>query len=87
MKKATTWIIVVALLVLVIAWGVIGIKLLDENYDFIIEAYICLICCAILYVCLCIKRFVKFKIVCPHCGKIRWDEGKYCSYCGKEIRK
>lgn len=87
MKKATTWIIVVTLLAFVIAWGVMGIKLLDGNYDITIEAYIGLISIIIFFVSVCIKRFSNSKIKCPHCGKLRWDEGKYCSYCGKEIQK
>ena len=33
MKKITTWVLVIAFIIFVIDWGVIGLKLLDGNYD------------------------------------------------------
>ena len=40
MKKIATWLAVISIIVFVIVWGIIGLKILDNDYDFITEAYI-----------------------------------------------
>ncbi|MBE5767157.1 MAG: hypothetical protein E7335_08355 [Clostridiales bacterium] len=83
MKKFMAWLFVVVLVVFVIDWGVIGMQLLDNNYDNItIGAYIALVCWVILMVC---ALYRLFNSKCPHCGKLRMSRGEYCSYCGKKI--
>ncbi len=82
MKKAVTWISIVTVIIFVIDWGVMGFKLLDHNYDIVVEAYIGLLCLLILFACAVFRLFTKR---CPHCGKLRVTKGKYCPYCGKEI--
>ena len=39
-KKIAIWLLVISLFIFVITWGIIGVKLLDNNYEFMTEAYI-----------------------------------------------
>ncbi|HIZ56861.1 MAG TPA: hypothetical protein H9671_11855 [Firmicutes bacterium] len=84
MKKMISWIYVIAIITFVIDWGIVGLKLLDGNYDITAGAYIGLVCLFMIFVCVVYKAFHD---KCPHCGKLRLSKGKYCSYCGKEITK
>ncbi len=82
MKKITICLAVISITIFVIVWGIIGVKILDNNYDFITEAYIGYGSLAIFFLSLiCIKLTSR----CPHCGKMKQPFGKYCPYCGKEI--
>jgi len=82
MKKIIPWIYFLAILIFVICWGLIGIKILDHDYDFQLEAYIAQACILVIL----IYPFYKlFSNRCPHCGKVRWTKGSYCSYCGKKL--
>lgn len=83
MKKWAGWLAVTAFLVFVIDWGVMGVKLLDGNYDISAEAYIGLIS---IVVCLSCILYIRFAHRCQHCGKTIPFYGKYCLHCGKEIR-
>ncbi len=74
----------IAFLLILIVWGVIGVKIFTNDYDFQIWAYIAAGCWAVMLACL-IYRVVTNR--CPHCGKIRWSRGKFCSWCGREIEK
>lgn len=82
MKKIAKWLAVISIIVFVLAWSVMGLKLLDNNYLITIEAYIGLISLIVFLVCV---LSVKFTNRCPHCGKTKQSFGKYCPYCGKEI--
>ena len=82
MKKIAKWFAVISMIVFALAWGVMGLKLLDNNYLITTEAYIGLISLVILFVCI---LYVKITDRCPHCGKTKQSFGKYCPYCGKEI--
>ena len=42
MKKVTVWIMVFSVLTFLISWGVVGVKIMNGDYDFAIEAYIAL---------------------------------------------
>lgn len=82
-KKALLRTAVLSLLVFFISWGVVGLKILDGDYDFIAEAYI-----ALAGMILGMASLLGWKLIgskCPHCGKIRLYGGKYCSYCGNKI--
>ena len=83
MKKAAKWLAIISMIVFVIAWGIMGLKLLDNNYRITAEAYIGLFCLVVLLVCIV---YIKITDRCPHCGKTKQSFGKFCSYCGKEIR-
>ena len=84
MKKIATWLIVISMVVFLTAWGVVGLKIFDNNYEFITEAYISYGALAVFWICLV---YVRWTCRCPHCGKTRILFGKYCPYCGKEISK
>ena len=82
MKKARPWILAIAFLVAVVAWGVMGLKIYDGNYEIATEAYIMGACLIAILVCAVSKVFTD---KCPHCGKLRVSNGKYCPHCGKEL--
>lgn len=82
MKKIATWLAVILIIVFVIAWGVMGLKILDNDYLITTEAYIGLISLVAFLTCV---LYIRFSTRCPHCGKLKQTFGKYCPYCGKEI--
>jgi hypothetical protein len=82
MRKAMMWLFVITLIVFVIDWGVVGVKLLDGDYDITTGAYIGYVCWIVMIVC-CLYRIFSRK--CPHCGKLRTTGGSYCPYCGRKI--
>lgn len=82
MRKVANWALVIAFIIFVIDWGIMGIKLLDNNYNITVEAYIGLASFIVIFVSILIRCFTDR---CPHCGKIRAAKGAYCSYCGKQI--
>lgn len=83
MKRIAKWLAAISIAVLVIDWGIIGLKLLDGNYDITAGAYIAAISLVVFIICV---LYVKFTNRCPHCGKMNQSFGKYCPYCGKEIK-
>ena len=83
MKKLAKWFAIISIVVFVIAWGIMGLKLLDSNYLITAEAYIGLISLIVFFLCI---MYVKFTNCCPHCGKTMQSFGKYCPHGGKEIR-
>lgn len=83
MKKTVTWILWIAFGINFIALAIIGIKLIDEKYEFMVEAGISAVCFLTIFVCNLIRALGN---KCPHCGKTIMDNGEYCSYCGKKIK-
>ena len=84
MKKTSSTTLCIAFVVNLVALGIIGVKLLDGNYEFTVEAYISAICFFIIFICNLVRAFGN---KCPHCGRIIKDNGDYCSYCGKKIKE
>ena len=82
MKKTVSWLAVISIIVFIIMWGIIGLKILENNYDFITEAYIAYGAIGIFFISLI---YLKTTNRCPYCGKMKHVFGKYCPYCGKEI--
>ena len=76
------YLFVIAIIVFIIDWSVMGIKLFDNNYDITTEAYIGLACWGVMIVCGLYRVFAN---KCPHCGKTKLTNGDYCSYCGKKV--
>ena len=85
MKKVATWIIVISAITLVITMAVMGIGVyeLDENM-IRTTAYIAIPCWVLLLGGLIYIKWGTAK--CPYYGKPRLTNGKYCPYCGKEIK-
>ena len=69
MKKIATRALVIAFIVFLIDWGIMGLKLLDNDYNITIEAYIGLVCWIIIFASI-ICRALTDK--CPHCGRSAW---------------
>lgn len=84
MKKASLWILLSAFVIFLIDWGVMGVKLLEGNYDIMTEAYIALLCFAVIIVCILVRLLGR---KCPHCKKMLLTDGKFCPHCGKPIEK
>ena len=82
MKKIATWFAVISIIVFIVVWGVIGVKILDHNYEFMTEAYIGYGALAVFFISLACVRMTNR---CPHCGKAKISFGTYCPYCGKKI--
>ena len=82
MKRITFWMILISGLVLIMTLGVMGVKILDHDYDILTEAYVLYPAWALLVITMLIRRFTD---KCPHCGKLRYPRGKYCPHCGKEL--
>ncbi len=82
MKKIVNWLYGISLAVLLIDWCVLGLKLLDGDYDNSVEIWIAAVCWALALFCALYKAFSR---KCPHCRKLRMSGGAYCSHCGKQI--
>ena len=82
MKKFAIWGAAISLIVFVIDWGVIGLKLLEGDYDITLGAYLAVACLVIFFVCL---MYIRFGQKCLHCGKSMQSNWKYCPHCGEEI--
>ncbi len=85
MKKIMIWITAISAIVLVIAMGVMGIAIYEKEEDIIsTTAYIALPCLILMFGGLVYLRWSSAK--CPHCERIQLINGKFCPYCGKEIK-
>lgn len=82
MKKIAIWLAAISIIVFIIACGLVGLKILDNDYDFITEAYIAYGALAVFFLALICLRFANR---CPHYGKTKQTFGKYCPYCGEKI--
>ena len=83
MKKAAGWIAAITLLLFVVVWGVLGLKIMNGEYDIALLTWIGAACLIGFLVSILVLRWNSWK--CPHCGKLRWSNGCYCSYCGRKI--
>jgi rRNA maturation endonuclease Nob1 len=86
MKKACIWVAVISAIVLFITLGVVGVKLLDGNYNTNVEVIITGVSLAIFLVSIVCYKFTINR--CPHCGKVNdtmLGKSKFCPRCGKEL--
>lgn len=84
MKKFAPWATVISFSVFVIAWGVLGLEIFSGNYeDMDLPLYIGVASWIGLMISIIALRWNSWK--CPHCGKVRWVNGRYCAHCGREI--
>lgn len=83
MKKISGWIFAVSAVLFMMDWGIIGLEILDGEYDLTAKLYVALALWAVMTVSVILFRFV-FAKKCPNCGKRINSEGKFCPHCGKE---
>lgn len=86
MKKVCFWLAIISAIVLFITLGVVGVKLLDGNYDTTAEVIITGISFVIFLGSVVCYKFIVNR--CPHCGKINdtlLGKSKFCPHCGKEL--
>lgn len=82
MKRIVKWLTVISIVVFIVAWGIMGIKILNNDYLITTQAYVGLISIVVFFACV---MYGKFANRCPHCGKPKQFVGRYCPYCGKEL--
>ena len=70
------------LILFLIDLGVMGLQLLNGNYDVLTAAYIAAACWIIMLVCADVRLFSSRY---PHCCKLKLSNGKYRPHCCKEI--
>ena len=86
MKKVCVWLGIISAIVLLITVGVVGVKLLDGNYDTTAEVIITGISFVIFLGSVVCYKFIGSR--CPHCGKVNdalLGKSKFCPHCGKEL--
>ena len=65
MKKTATWVLVIAFIVFLIDWGIMGIKLIDNDYNIILEAYIGFVCWVLIIISIFVRAITDR---CHRCG-------------------
>ncbi len=84
MKKILFWMWIVAVITILVSLLIMGFKLLDGNYDIVAEGSLCGVCLAVN----CVYAFSRLSgLRCGYCGKIIWQQDRYCPHCGGEIKK
>ena len=86
MKKIAIWLAIISAIVLFITLGVVGVKLLDGNYNTNAEVIITGVSFGIFLVSIVCYKLNGIR--CPHCGKINdtlLGKSKFCPHCGKEL--
>lgn len=82
MKKVLPWGFVAAVIVLIADFGIMGLKIMDGDYDIEALAYVALVGTWVVGGCAVYRVFARR---CPCCGKRRTTNGDYCPYCGEKI--
>ena len=86
MKKVCLWLAIISAIVLFITLGVVGVKLLDGNYDTTAEVIITGISFVIFLGSVVCYKFIGSR--CPYCGKVNdtlLGKSKFCPHCGKAL--
>ena len=73
-----------ALAVFAADWLIVGLKLLNGDYDITLGVYVALVC-VIVMALYPLSRALFSK--CPYCGKSLASSGRYCPHCGRELPK
>lgn len=83
MKKVCMWLSVISAILLLITLGIVGVKILDNNYNFTVEIIITIVFGLILF------GTIFYKLLgsrCPNCRKVSSSTDKFCHHCGKELQ-
>lgn len=84
MRKYIIGLSVISVFIFVIAWGLMGLKLLDGNYDITVPAYIGVISLILFFISF---LYLKCTCRCQRCGKIIQPSFSYCPHCGSKIEE
>lgn len=84
MKKFLFRLWLLALAVFAVDWFIVGLKLLNGDYDITLGVYVALVC-VIVMALYPLSRALFSK--CPYCGKSLASSGRYCPHCGRELPK
>lgn len=84
MKRVLPWVFLCALATGVITWGIIGLRIADDEYDILPLVWTSVGAFAVVFICLIYRRLSNR---CLHCGRVLISPGNYCPYCGKQVRK
>ena len=82
MKKLAAWLAVISITVFIFAWVIGGLLIYNNDYESNAWAYVGLAAIIVFFPCLIYLKTTR----CPHCGKTNPTRGKYCPYCGREIK-
>lgn len=82
MKKIVFGLAVVSIITFVIAWGVGGVMILNNNFESDIWVYVGLVSGVLFFSSLICLKMTR----CPHCSRTNPTKGAYCPYCGKKIK-
>ena len=84
MKRFMNWLYGISILVFFVDWCVVGLKLLEGDYDILAGLNNAQVSVAV-KVGYIIYRIFSSK--CPYCGKlINQPRAKYCPHCGKTLQ-
>ena len=83
MRKFAIWSMVISGITFIFAWGIGGVKILNNDYENYAWVYVGAVCFVVFFVTLIILKTKR----CPYCGKINQAFGKFCPHCGKEINQ
>ena len=83
MRKFVSWLVVLSIFIFIIDWGILGLKIFNGDYEITLLAYIGLIS---IITSLISIIYLKSTNKCKCCGRIIPSYGRYCLYCGKEIK-
>lgn len=83
MKEIARWLAVISIIVFVVAWGIGGFMIFNNEYENNAWVYVGLVSIIVFFCSLLYLKTTR----CPHCGKMKQTLGKYCPYCGNRINE
>ena len=84
MKKVLCVIWIAAVILFFIDWGMVGLSLLNGNYEIEIGVYLGLVCMVIIMIGPICKICKMLSNKCPYCGKTILSDYKFCPYCAQD---
>lgn len=82
MRQIVKWIRIIALTIACVDCLIMGVKLIDNDFNVLIEAHIVFACLLIQLFCT-VYQLLGNK--CPYCGRWREMNGAFCPHCGRKI--